>query len=90
MKTKRPPKTRLISLRLTEAQYQYLEEASERIREATGCQVTRASIILRIMQKGMPQFEEKLRKELPTIRSQKNSAKKDRTEVLSNVQLVNL
>lgn len=50
-------KTRMLSLRITEDQYQYLEDMALRIRKTTGFRVTRASIILRMMEYGLPYLE---------------------------------
>lgn len=50
-------KTRMISLRVTEEQYQYLEDMAQRIREKTGFRVTRASIVLKLMEYGLPYLE---------------------------------
>ena len=36
----KPPKTRMLSVRVTEAQYQYLETVRERIKKRTGFRVT--------------------------------------------------
>jgi len=53
-------KTRMISMRLTEDQYRYLEEVSGRIRSATGFKITRASIMLKLMEYGKPLLERNL------------------------------
>lgn len=50
-------KTRMISMRLTEEQYQYLEEMATRIRSKTGFKITRASIILKLIEYGLPHLE---------------------------------
>lgn len=60
------PKTRVISLRLTEAQYQYLERTVERVRELTGMKVTRTSVILKLMEHGLPGLEREFPKPHPT------------------------
>lgn len=52
-----PKKSRMISMRVTEEQYQYLEEMAQRIRQATGFRVTRASIVLKLMEYGLPGLE---------------------------------
>ncbi len=49
-----PKKSRMISMRITEDQFQYLESISQRIRKETGLKVTRASIILKLMEYGVP------------------------------------
>lgn len=51
-------KTRMVSLRLTEEQYQYLDRMSAKIRRATGFKITRASIILKLMEYGLPFLEQ--------------------------------
>lgn len=55
-------KNRMLSLRITEHQYQYLEEMALRIRKATGFRVTRASIILKLMEYGLPHLEKEFPK----------------------------
>lgn len=55
-------KNRMLSLRITENQYQYLEEMALRIRKATGFRVTRASIILKLMEYGLPHLEKEFPK----------------------------
>jgi hypothetical protein len=52
-----PKKSRMISMRVTEEQYQYLEEMAQRIRKTTGFRVTRASIVLKLMEYGLPYLE---------------------------------
>jgi hypothetical protein len=47
-------------MRLTEDQYRYLEEVSGRIRSATGFKITRASIMLKLMEYGKPLLERNL------------------------------
>ena len=59
----KPKKPRLISLRLTEAQYQYLEEMAKRIRKRTGLRVTRTSIVMKLMEYGLPY----LQKDFPSV-----------------------
>ena len=59
----KPPKTRMLSVRITEAQYQYLETIRERIKKRSGSRVTRASIILKLMEYGVP----KLNEEIPAL-----------------------
>ncbi|MFW7378265.1 MAG: hypothetical protein ACOH5I_05630 [Oligoflexus sp.] len=50
-------KSRMLSMRVTEEQYQYLEEMAQRIRQKTGFRVTRASIVLKLMEHGLPYLE---------------------------------
>ena len=59
----KPPKTRMLSVRVTEAQYQYLETIRERIKKRSGFRVTRASIILKLIENGVP----KLNEEIPAL-----------------------
>ena len=47
-------KNRMISMRVTEEQFQYLESMAKRIKKTTGFRVTRASIILKLMEYGYP------------------------------------
>ena len=47
-------KNRMISMRVTEEQFQYLETMAKRIKKNTGFRVTRASIILKLMEYGYP------------------------------------
>lgn len=58
-----PKKTRMISMRITEEQYNYLEAMAARIRRYTGFKITRASIILKMMEYGMPGLEKEFPKE---------------------------
>jgi hypothetical protein len=62
----------LISLKLTPDQHQWLENTSRFIENETGCQVAMSSIILRLMEKGLPAFEE----ELLDLRARANSGVK--------------
>lgn len=61
-------KTRMISLRITEDQYQYLESMAKRIRGRTGFKITRASIVLKLMEFGLPYLE----KEFPEHETEEN------------------
>lgn len=47
-------KSRMISMRVTEKQFKYLEDMAQRIKKETGFRVTRASIILKLMEYGLP------------------------------------
>lgn len=58
-------KSRMISMRITEEQYGYLETMAARIREKTGFKITRASIILKLMEYGLPFLEEEFPDEHP-------------------------
>lgn len=50
-------KSRMISMRVTEKQYRYLNDMAQRIRNQTGFHITRASIILKLMEYGLPYLE---------------------------------
>lgn len=54
MQDNRRKKNKMISIRVTEDQYDYLDKMARRIKDKTGFRVTRASIILRLMQFGAP------------------------------------
>ena len=56
-------KNRMISMRVTEDQYNYLEEMARRIRMKTGFRITRASIMLKLMEYGKPLLENDFRAE---------------------------
>lgn len=45
-------------MRITETQYQYLESVARRIRKETGFRVTRASIMLKLMEYGLPHLNQ--------------------------------
>ena len=55
-------KPRMVSMRITERQYKYLNDMAKRIKEQTGFRITRASIIIKMMEHGLPFLE----KEFPT------------------------
>ena len=59
----KPPKTRMLSVRITEDQFQYLENVRERIKKRSGFRITRASIILKLMEYGVS----KLNQEIPPL-----------------------
>ena len=63
-------KSRMISMRITEKQYNYLNEMALRIKLDTGFRITRASIILKMMEHGLPFLE----KEFPKKDTEKQSA----------------
>lgn len=52
-----PKKSKMISMRITAEQFDYLEEMALRIRKQTGFRVTRASIVLKLMERGLPFLE---------------------------------
>ncbi|NRA65733.1 MAG: hypothetical protein HRU19_14685 [Pseudobacteriovorax sp.] len=60
--SKKPTKSRMVSLRITEDQFQYLEEFARRIRQETGFHITRASIITKLMEYGVPHLEKEFPK----------------------------
>ena len=51
-------KSRMISMRVTEKQYRYLDTMAKRIKKRTGFHITRASIILKLMEYGLSYLEE--------------------------------
>jgi len=63
VKKRKQPKTKMISMRITEAQYRYLDEMAERIKSQTGFRITRASIILKLMEFGLPYLDAEFPKE---------------------------
>ncbi len=54
------PESFLISLKLTPEQHQWLDNTARFLENETGCQVAMSSIILRLMEKGLPAFEEEI------------------------------
>jgi hypothetical protein len=50
-------KTRMVSLRMTESQYLYLNSMASKIKASTGFKITRASIILKLMEYGLPYLD---------------------------------
>lgn len=69
----KPKKNRMISLRITEEQYFYLEKMGYRIQQTTGFKITRASIVLKLMELGLPLLE----KSFPTENDLALSDRKD-------------
>ncbi len=65
-------KSRMISMRVTEEQFTMLEKLALRIRRKTGFRITRASIILKLMEWGLPQFEQ----EFPPDQTSRDEQKK--------------
>ena len=53
---------KVISLKLTEEQARYIENSRQFLENETGCKVTEASILSRLLEKGLPHFEEELRR----------------------------
>lgn len=66
-----PKKPKLISMRLTDGQYGYLESMLNRVKALTGTKVTRTSIILKLMEYGLPALE----RDFPRIRSSNDEGK---------------
>ena len=52
-------KTRMVSIRLTEAQWDYIEGINRRLEEERHLRLTRTSIVLKLLELGMPQLEAK-------------------------------
>ena len=63
-------KSRMISMRLTEAQYQKFKSIIHEIKEQYGFSITRTSLILKMLEYGLPELE----KELHRSKSEKRSA----------------
>jgi hypothetical protein len=51
-------KSKMLSLRVTEDQFRALEDFAQRIRMETGFRITRASIVLKLMELGLPFLEQ--------------------------------
>ena len=56
-------KSRMVSMRITETQYQHIQEIARAIRESTGFRITRASIMLKLMEYGLPYLQEEFLKD---------------------------
>jgi hypothetical protein len=50
-------KAKMVSMRITQRQYDYLNDMAKRIRDRTGFRITRASIIVKMMEYGLPFLE---------------------------------
>ncbi len=61
-----------VSLNLTKEQFEWVDQAARFIANETGCQVSHTSIMMRLMENGLPAFE----KELEALRSRTNQANK--------------
>lgn len=61
-------KARMVSMRMTEKQYRRLNEMAERIKQSTGFRITRASIMLKLMEMGLSKFEQ----EFPEAKAPRN------------------
>jgi hypothetical protein len=66
------PEAYEISLKLTVAQYQWLENTARFIADATGSQVSHGSIMMRLMENGLPAFEQ----EVQSLRVKANAGRK--------------
>lgn len=62
----------LISLKLTPEQHQWLQNTQRFLQDETGCNVSHASILMRLMELGLPAFES----ELQGLRRKANADKK--------------
>ena len=51
-------KTKMISMRITQEQFDYLENFAAKIKKSTGFRITRASIIIKLIEYGIPHLEE--------------------------------
>ena len=61
-----------VSLKLTPEESAWLDNTARFIEAETGCKVSPASILLRLMEHGLPQFE----KDLQGLRARANAEKK--------------
>ena len=52
----------VVSLKLTEEQARYIENSKQFLENETGCKVSEATILNRLLEKGLPHFEEELRR----------------------------
>lgn len=50
-------KTRMISMRITDRQFHFIDDMAKRIKSRTGFRITRASIMLKLMEYGLPLLE---------------------------------
>ncbi len=50
-------KNKMLSIRLTEEQFQYLDRMVARVKDHTGTQVTRSSIVIKMLEYGLPTIE---------------------------------
>ena len=62
------PKPIVISLKLTQEQFDWLDQAAQFISSETECNVSHGSIVMRLMENGLPAFE----KEMEQLRSKNN------------------
>ena len=66
------PEGYVITLKLTAEQYHWLENAARFISDETGSQVSHGSIMMRLMENGLPHFEQ----ELQALRARANAGRK--------------
>jgi hypothetical protein len=64
---KKGPKSKMISMRITEEQFSSLNDLAARIKEKTGFRITRASIIMKLMEYGYPALEKDFPKKKKNI-----------------------
>lgn len=64
------PKSVLMTLKLTQEQFDWIDQAAQFISTETGCDVSHGSIVMRLMENGLPAFE----KELEQLRSKNNQS----------------
>ena len=50
-----------VSLHLTPEQMRWLDNTARFLEHETGCEVSRRSVLMRLMEKGLPDFESELR-----------------------------
>jgi len=50
-------KSKMVSMRITERQYKYISDFAKQIRQETGFRITRASIMIKLMEYGLPHLE---------------------------------
>ena len=53
-------KSKMISMRMTQRQFDSLDHLAIRLKTATGVSITRASIIMKLMEYGLPKLEEQI------------------------------
>ena len=64
------PNSFVISLKLTKDQFEWIDQVARFIASETGCQVSHSSVMMRLMENGLPAFE----KEMEQLRSRNNRA----------------
>lgn len=50
-------KSRMISFRVTEEQFNFIDQMAIKIKKNTGFQITRASLIMKLIELGLPHLE---------------------------------